>query len=296
MGMAGPYPPWVVPPGVGQPGVAGYGYFGTQYGGGPPPAQSHQPVANVAQPQHYGNVPPPPPPGKGGTPFVPTANLAAWTEHITADGLRYYYNTATGTSSWEPPPELQNIQMQQQLRSQAAPPMPPMPAQTPTSVGVVVVAGSAADSLEHAMEALSIGHGQQVAGNGATPYVQPQSSGGGSPIGTAVYVSANGLSMPSGASSMPALPNLSGVTQGGTVDSLRNTTSGGTGSGAGGERASGTSPVASSSAANGGGGSSSSANGNGAEVMQEWGSGGCGGQFALGQFGTLPTEGAAANR
>lgn len=289
MGLPGPYPPWVMQPGIGQPGVPSYGYYGAQYGGpqpGPPSTHVQQPVGGVAPPQHYGHVPPPPPPGsKGATPAAPPANLAAWTEHITPDGLRYYYNTATGTSSWEPPPELQAMQMLQH-RPQAVAPMPPLPAQVPASAGM----GAAGGSLEHAIDALAIGQGQQNACNGGMPYAQPPSGGGGRELGTAGYISANGLGMTAGATGIPILSTLGGMPQNGVVESLLTAPGGGVG----GERASSTTPVA-----NGGGGADGSAgsNGNdsGAEVMQEWGTG-SGGQFALGQYGTLSTESVAASR
>ena len=42
------------------------------------------------------------------TPLIPSQQAAthAWSEHLTPEGLRYYYNTATGTSSWDRPHEL----------------------------------------------------------------------------------------------------------------------------------------------------------------------------------------------
>ena len=41
-------------------------------------------------------------------PLPPSQQAAthAWSEHLTPEGLRYYYNTATGTSSWDRPHEL----------------------------------------------------------------------------------------------------------------------------------------------------------------------------------------------
>merc|ERR1719460_1311133 len=97
-GMPG-YPPWAMPPMAGQPGVPGpYGYYGQQYGaqGGSPPSS-----------QAPGGVPPPLPPP------APPSSMGAWTEHHTPEGLRYYYNTQTGTSSWEMPPEMQVKQQRQ---------------------------------------------------------------------------------------------------------------------------------------------------------------------------------------
>lgn len=165
----------------------------------------------------------------------------------------------------------------QQLRPQAIAPMPPLPAQTPASAGM----GAAGGSLEHAMEALTVGHGQQLASNGATPCAQPSSGVGGSPLGTAGYISANSLGMATGAKGIPSLSTLGGMAQNAAVDS----------GGTGGERVCSTTAVANGGSANGSSNGTSSA----AEVMQDWGTG-SGGQYALRQYVTLSAEGAAANR
>jgi hypothetical protein len=125
------YPPWVMPPGVGQPGVPHpYGYYGQQYGsqqtGSQTPA-SQAPSTIPPPPQYCAPPPPPPPRGVGAgvaaamPPPPPLTPVGAWTEHLTPEGLRYYYNTQTGTSSWEMPPEMQV-------------------SQSPTHIGAVLVA------------------------------------------------------------------------------------------------------------------------------------------------------------
>ena len=162
-GMPG-YPPWAMPPMAGQPGVPGpYGYYGQQYGaqGGSPP--SSQAPGGVPPPPQYGGAPPPPPPHLGGgnphapplPPPAPPSSMGAWTEHHTPEGLRYYYNTQTGTSSWEMPPEMQVKQQRQshhpgqQAHHQPVPPLPPLPH---NAGGQGQGAG-----LDKAMEALSMG-------------------------------------------------------------------------------------------------------------------------------------------
>jgi len=163
------YPPWVMPPGVGQPGVPQpYGYYG-QYGtqqAGPPTGASQAP-STISPPPQYGAPPPPPPPtvvAASTTSTVPTPPsltlMGVWTEHLTPEGLRYYYNTHTGTSSWEMPPEMQVKQQQQRhahrsaqhggAHQQQVPPLPPLP-QTVNNA-----AAAQAGGLDKAMEALSI--------------------------------------------------------------------------------------------------------------------------------------------
>jgi len=106
MGM--PYPPWVLP-GMTPPqnGTAPYPFYG-QFG-------QQQPQVQQQQQQQQFNPPPPPPPDNptGAPPLPPPPQPApapsqapAWTEHHTPEGLKYYYNNSTGTSSWECPPEL----------------------------------------------------------------------------------------------------------------------------------------------------------------------------------------------
>jgi hypothetical protein len=163
-GMPG-YSPWLMPPAVGQPAIP-YGFYGQHYGaqqGGPPaPAPqsascmppSHQftnapppPLSNVGVSHHAASHPPPLPP------MMPPASFGVWTEHLTPEGLRYYYNTQTGTSSWEMPLEMQMKHQrqlsQQQSQHQQIPPLP--------QSGGVQAQAQQGVGLDKAMEALSIG-------------------------------------------------------------------------------------------------------------------------------------------
>ena len=161
VGMPG-YPPMMPP---GYPGVPYGGYYGNQYQG----QQAGSPAASQNQPPHYGGgAPPPPPPNLGQQqsqppplppPAAPMAGNA-WTEHVTPEGLRYYYNTHTGTSSWEAPPEMRS-QYPQQGRAphNNVPPLPPLPG------------NGGAPQLDKAMEGLSI--------NGGGGYAPPQGGMGG---------------------------------------------------------------------------------------------------------------------
>lgn len=106
-----------MPPSVGQPAVPNpYGYYGQQYGSqqAGSPTTATQSSGGMPPPPHYANAHPPLPPtvaGPGSSLSSPspslTPSMGAWTEHLTPEGLRYYYNPQTGTSSWEMPPELQ---------------------------------------------------------------------------------------------------------------------------------------------------------------------------------------------
>ena len=98
------------------------------------PFSSPQPPPLSQAPPLPPNPPPPPPrtPPLPPTPPPATSLVAplqqaathAWSEHLTPEGLRYCYNTATGTSSWERPHELS----QQGQRGQpGVPPLPPIP-------------------------------------------------------------------------------------------------------------------------------------------------------------------------
>ena len=112
-GMGG-YPPWMMAQ-MGQPG-AGYNFPQQQQQSqqGLNQYQQHsQPQQRKQQQQQpamgYGGISsgadasiPPPPTAAASAPL----NNSGWTEHHTPDGLKYFYNTATGTSSWECPPEL----------------------------------------------------------------------------------------------------------------------------------------------------------------------------------------------
>jgi len=297
MGMPGPFPPWVMPPGVAQPSVPGYGFYGPQYGApqaGPPSSASQQQINSISQAHQYAHIPTPPPLGSKSAqpplpPPPPPSSYAGWTEHITPEGLRYYYNTASGTSSWEPPPEIQVAQVAHQ-RPQPVP-LPPLPTQAPgTTAPAVSGSPGAGSNLEHAMEALNIQGCGQSAGSGTSAYTQAQSSS--SPIGAAGYINANGLGMGPG-SSIAALSGLGGMAQNGAVDSLLTAPGGG----APGERPGSTTPNAPTS--NGGnagsGGSGGSAEASNSNVLvQEWaaGNGQLGPTFP--QFANLPSADAAS--
>ncbi len=228
MGMPGAYPPWPMPPMGGQPGVPnpyayyGTGQFGSQPGGGPGGVPAQQ-QAGAGTPPGYGAMPPPPPPGTMGgaaggaqpplPPPAPQQATHAWSEHLTPEGLRYYYNTATGTSSWDRPQELS----QQGQRVGTVPPLPPLPQAGAASTGqpatpTVSQAGGVEQAME-AMSALQIGGGS----NGGAAYSPPPSStatsGGG---GYAMAGGAgNGLGLGGGLGlSMPAANGA------GTIESL----------------------------------------------------------------------------
>ena len=161
----------MMPPGYpGVPSPYG-GYYGGQYQG----QQAGSPATAQNQPPHYGGgAPPPPPPSLGGgvqqsqpppqpPPAAPMGGTA-WSEHVTPEGLRYYYNTQTGTSSWEQPPEMMRAQSGGYSHGRGGhnvPPLPPLP-------------GNHGPPLDKAMEALSIGNGH--GGYSAPP---PTIGGGG---------------------------------------------------------------------------------------------------------------------
>ena len=206
MGMPGGYPPWPMPPMGGQPGVPNpYAYYGAgQFGSSPAGAPAQQPPGGAPHGGGYGAMPPPPPPGSmspGGAaqpPLPPPAPMPhAWTEHVTPEGLRYYYNNSTGTSSWDRPPEMAA------QRVGNVPPLPPLPqgggtagqSETPTSAEV-------AQAMQ-AMEAL------QIAGsgtNGAAYTSPPTSATAGYPGGLGNGMGGLGLAMPAnGASGIEGL-------------------------------------------------------------------------------------------
>jgi hypothetical protein len=201
MSMPGGYPPWAMPPMGGQPGVPNpYGYYGGgQYGGNPNGQPSQQQSQLPPSQQQYGMPPPPPQQmnqGGGGTPQPPlpppapaAAASHAWTEHSTPEGLRYYYNASTGTSSWERPPELTSAN-----RSQSVPPLPPLPAGGGGAAVATTAAGGGGNSgLEQSMELLSMG----AASNGGA------AQGG--------YMTSTGLGAMSGMSNLPGLGNTGAV-------------------------------------------------------------------------------------
>jgi len=188
-GMPG-YSPWVLPPNMGQPGPPSpYNYFGHQYSQhGVTHTSASQSPGAVPPAGQYGGAPPPPPPSgqvSNSSPLLPAAppsGMGAWTEHLTPEGLRYYYNTQTGTSSWEMPAELQL--KQQRFHNQAVAPLPPLPHQ-----GGAPPQGA---HLDKAMEALS------MSTNG-TGYIPASSSIGGA--GAYLAHCANAMSI----GSMPGL-------------------------------------------------------------------------------------------
>ena len=180
MGMPGGYPPWPMPPMGGQPGVPNaYAYYGaSQFGGQPGGAGGGVPgqqQGGAGAPQGYGGMPPQPISmgggmGGGQPPLPPSQQAAthAWSEHLTPEGLRYCYNTATGTSSWERPHELS----QQGQRGQpGVPPLPPMP-----QAGSTQTATPAA-GIEQAMEAMNALHLGGMPANGVESIVGGENGG-----------------------------------------------------------------------------------------------------------------------
>ena len=196
----GGYPPWVMPPSVGQPGNP-YGYYGGQYGGGQggSPAAASQPGG--APPQYPPPGPPPIPGGGSGSPPGGPGPLGggggspghAWSEHITPEGLRYYYNTQTGTSSWEMPAEMQRggagSPPGAQHQQGGVPPLPPLPQ---TGQGGPPAGGN----LDKAMEALQIGGGGGNGGGGINSSSPLGGGGGYAGNGLASIGGLGGLGMP----------------------------------------------------------------------------------------------------
>lgn len=120
------------------------------------PPQQPQPTGSAAS-QYNGAAPTPPPPPPAGAdagtqpppPGQPSAvSSSAWSEHHTPEGMKYYYNNVTCTSSWECPAELRQ-----------APAPPPAPAG----------AGPTVSALAPAMAALSM--------SGTMPQPPPMSMG-----------------------------------------------------------------------------------------------------------------------
>ena len=166
MGMT-PYAPWMGIPGVAQPAGGTPNYYPPQQQHHlqeqPPPQQQQQPPPPAAaaaaaaaaaqqqqQQQGASMVPAVDMATATATPPLPSSSPASsnWSEHHTPEGLKYYYNNSTGTSSWECPPELRPAS----AAAQAAPQQPaqqPTPSQASTSV-------APAASLAPAMAALSM--------------------------------------------------------------------------------------------------------------------------------------------
>jgi len=164
-GMGG-YPPWVMAQ-MAQQG-AGYNFPPQQQQQGLPPQYQQQAMHQQRKPpqqhqQHhqqmgYGMVPVgqpgadaplQPPTSAGATPLGATA----WSEHHTPDGLKYFYNTATGTSSWDVPPEL--VGGSAAPATLAAPVSLPMMG-VPASVAGGGAVGVPASSLASSMANLSL--------------------------------------------------------------------------------------------------------------------------------------------
>jgi len=76
----------------------------------PPVQQQLQRPPPIMQQQQQQGYPGYPPMGGGhpgmGAPAMPQQQ-SPWTEHLTPEGHTYYYNTMTGASSWERPPDYQ---------------------------------------------------------------------------------------------------------------------------------------------------------------------------------------------
>lgn len=187
VGMPSPYPPWMMPGSMqgGPPGgMPPYGYGYGQYGQGGSQHGSQGPGGPQANtsPTGYAGIPPPPPPpsqggGDGQPPLPPPtpAPASAWSEHLTSEGLKYYYNTATGTSAWEEPAELSRAR----AGGNGAPPLPPLP----SAVGAPAAAG-----LEQAIGQLSMAPPAGVAYPPGPAAMPPSSS---------FPASTNGLGLPS---------------------------------------------------------------------------------------------------
>ncbi|KAL1527249.1 hypothetical protein AB1Y20_015925 [Prymnesium parvum] len=147
--------PWMISPGVMPPGMtppSGAGPF-AQFPFGAQQGQN-QFLAQQQQ-QLSGGTPPPPPPNDnpaptGGVPPPlppqPAPASQTWSEHQTPEGLKYYYNSSTGTSSWDCPPELRS-----------STPVPP----SSNGVSSLNSANNAA-SLVSAIAALGIGSTHQM--------------------------------------------------------------------------------------------------------------------------------------
>mmetsp|Transcript_31275 Transcript_31275/g.104501 ORF Transcript_31275/g.104501 Transcript_31275/m.104501 type:complete len:442 (-) Transcript_31275:315-1640(-) len=119
-----------------------------QYQQAPPPRKHSPPVAGYGgvSPPTTADMPPPPPPAAAP---VPASN---WSEHRTADGLKYFYNTATGTSSWERPPELASTPSP----SVATPPVSVPPLMGGGDVGGTTAAAAALELAASAAAAPSL--------------------------------------------------------------------------------------------------------------------------------------------
>ena len=130
----------------------------------PPPLPPNPPPPPPRTPP----LPPTPPPATSLVAPLQQAATHAWSEHLTPEGLRYYYNTATGTSSWERPHELS----QQGQRGQpGVPPLPPMP-----QAGSTQTATPAA-GIEQAMEAMNALHLGGMPANGVESIVGGENGG-----------------------------------------------------------------------------------------------------------------------
>ena len=213
--MPGAYPPWPMPPMGGQPGVPNpYAYYGGPFGSQPGGGPGGQTTVGAGNAQAYGTMPPPPPGAVGAgvagqpplPPPAPTAPQAhVWTEHLTPEGLRYYYNNATGTSSWDRPPEMASAP-----RVGNVPPLPPLPATGSSAATPSVSSAGVEQAMQgtmQAMDALSIGGGGSNGGTAYSPATSAPTSGAYAMGGTK-----NGLSLGGGLGlSMPAANGAGGI-------------------------------------------------------------------------------------
>ncbi|KAG0281940.1 transcription elongation regulator [Linnemannia exigua] len=121
----------------GAPGLPPPGRF-PEPGGPPPPfingPPPHQPILGgppgVAGGALFGAPPPPPPPG-----FMPPPNMMlppGWTEHKAPDGMAYFYNAATGSSSWVRPTMQPSMPPPPGIPGMGIPPPPGMSRYPPT--------------------------------------------------------------------------------------------------------------------------------------------------------------------
>eukprot|EP00908_Phaeocystis_cordata_P026255 Transcript_8722.p1 GENE.Transcript_8722~~Transcript_8722.p1 ORF type:complete len:346 (-),score=14.97 Transcript_8722:142-1179(-) len=150
-GMGG-YPPWVMPPGMQQPPYGAqqqqaYGQPSTGFSGG------------LSPPSSGGEQQQPPLPASAPT----AAASGGWSEHQTPGGFKYYYHPATGTSSWDPPADMQGQNA---------------PAAQPTGVGSLPMSAPPnmpnVSQLASSLSAMSVGSGQQTSSAAAPIQQVPQ--------------------------------------------------------------------------------------------------------------------------
>ena len=157
MGMT-PYAPWMGIPGVAQPASGAPNYHP------PPPAaaaaaaaaaqhlqeqqQAQQPFQACAPQQHpqssqsqQGNAGPQVEITTAAPPLSSSSPASSsWSEHHTPEGLKYYYNNSTGTSSWERPPELRPAAAAAQAAPQQTPQSQASASATPAALAPAMAA------------------------------------------------------------------------------------------------------------------------------------------------------------